>query len=1688
MVTRAARNRAQNNDSQFELFSFSPRGLEAAPAFIPAKVEPPETNHTTNGKEPSSLESLLPPSRTTVELKPPTEQIVPLPIEVITPTEPEPLRNPNNYRIADDDKLGAGSLTSKCYGNLSSLELLKCLESSGQQPNADQKRILVRYVGWGGIPQVFDSLNDEWKTEREQLEKLLTADELDSARATTLNAHYTSPLIIRAMYSALLRFGFERGRLLEPACGIGHFIGLMPDAMHSRSLITGIEIDSVTARIAKLLYPDADIRHQPFEESKLTTEFYDVAISNIPFGDYKPFNPRFKKWNFVIHDYFFAATLDKVRPGGLILFVTSRGTLDKVDGALREYVASQADLLGAIRLPNNAFKRNANTQVTTDIVLLRKRLPGEIPIGPAWKALAQITNSLGENITVNEYFAANPSMMLGEMRLEGRMYQRGEPTLVNDGGNLEAQLSAAILRLPDKVFCPVHNGPALVFPPSSLPTPDDVKPNAFTLVNGQIAVRDGDALRFPNDLPANTVRRIRGLVRVRDAVRRCLRAQVDDADESDIVLSQEQLNQTYDSFVSKFGPVSDHANTVAFRSDPDLPLLLSLERYNEETGKATKAAIFRERTVRRDPPSPEIHTPQDALLVTLNARGAVDLNHLASLLHRPASEFLPELKGSIFLNPQTSRWETEDDYLSGNVREKLAVAEAAATVDEQVEGNIAALKAVQPIDLSASEIDARLGSTWVSTEDIQKFADELLGEQGVRVSHAPQIGTWLVRGPWSAVNSVANTTEWGTERRSGLELLEDALNLRSPTVYDYDARQERDVVNVPATEAARDKQEKIKERFKQWIWRDDERCERLVRKYNDEFNTIRLRTFNGDHLTLPGASSVVVLRPHQKASVWRILQTHNCLLAHVVGAGKTYTMAAAAMELKRLGLARKPLFAVPNHMLGQFSSELLTLYPNANILVATKEDFEKTRRQTLMSRIATGNWDAVIVTHSGFEKIPISHTAQEEFFKEQLRELTLAVEEQRQQNDSRMVKTLERAKKKLETALKELMNTERKDDTLTFEELGVDRLFVDEAHYFKNLFYVSKMTRIAGLPQTASQRALDMFLKVCHVQRLNKGGGVVFATGTPIANSVAEMFTMQRYLQMTALRALHIDHFDSWAATFGEPVTAMELSPDGSGYRLHTRFARFINVPELMQQFRQVADIQTQAMLKLPIPDVQNGKPTIVSSPCSPELKDIVQSLVERAEKLRSGGIDPREDNMLVITSDGRKAALDLRLYDPALPDYPESKVNRAVAEIESIWRNTMVARSAQLVFCDLSTPTNGKGFSVYEDIRDKLIALGVPADEMAFIQDFDSDTAKVSLFRDVRAGKVRILFGSTQKMGAGTNVQERLIALHHLDAPWRPADVEQREGRILRQGNSNPEIKILRYVTESSFDAYMWQTLETKAKFISQVMTGESDLRRIEDVDGSALTYAEVKAIASGNPLVIEKAAVDSEVSRLTRLQNQHHETQFKLRLRVRHLNEELPRLERRLEAVRQDITVRHDSRGDNFTITIDGQTIRDRGIAGELINRHAAKIRNATAEVPVGNFAGFQLFVANAFMRGAEVVFKGAAHHNAKVNDTALGTTRSLEYAVQNLDDVARSLERDIAETKKRITDLGVQSNQPFEHADKLGSLLKRQQEITDALDLTKNQASSQCDAEESEEVSQPSENGAAALREVGFPEYDY
>ncbi len=1564
-----------------------------------------------------------------------------------------------NYRIRAEDRLGEGSLKQKCLDNFVAIELVNRFDAEGRAATDDEKRILVKYVGWGGMPQVFaQHPGTDWDVERAELKSLLTDSQYETARASTLNAHYTSATVVSGIYEAVERLGFRHGRVLEPALGIGHFFGLMPEEIRARSRLTGIEVDPLTARIALKLYPDADIRAQGFEAASLADGSFDLAISNVPFGDYKLHDPYFNDQNFLIHDYFFAKAIEKVRADGLVVFITSKGTLDKVGGGLRDYLHERADLIGAIRLPNTAFKQNANTEVTTDIVFLRKRVEGERPNGPAWLNLAEHVNRNGISFRINEYFATNPHMMLGHMANAGTMYRSNEPALVPDGRDLAEALREAITSLPQGIYraAPIATKQEAAAA-AAIIAPDDLKENAFALHDGMVAIRTGATLTPVANLPDETARRIRGLIKVRGAVREVLRTQLADSADEEIVEGRRQLNSIYDHFVSRFGAINESANRRAFRGDPDLPLLCSLEDYDNDTKRAAKAAIFRERTIQQAQRPRAAESAHDALVLSLNEIGQVDLPHMEALLSRSPDEFLPELKGLIYRNPETEQWETDDQYLSGNVRDKLRIARGVAAVDPSYNENVIALESVQPEDLTASEIDARLGAVWIPAADVEMFATSLLDAEGVTVSHAAALGTWFVRGDFNARGTVANTAEWGTTRYSALELIQDALNLKTPTVFDRDRKNNTVVINAQETEAARDKLEKLKERFKTWIWEDDERRERLCRKYNDDFNSVRLRVFNGSHLTLPSSSQQIALHAHQKNAVWRIVQSDNTLLAHVVGAGKTYTMVAAGIELKRLGLATKPMFVVPNHMLAQFSSELLTLYPTANILVAGKDDFEASRRARLFSRIATGTWDAVIVTHSSFEKIPVSLDTRRDFIARQIDEIETAIREERADRGTRLVKELERVKKRLTAKLEGLSAEQKKDNTLTFEELGIDRLFIDEAHKFKNLFYVTKMTRVAGLPQTASERAFDLFLKVQHIQERNKGAGVVFATGTPISNTMAEMFTMQRYLQMNTLRRNSLQHFDSWAGTFGEAVTSMELSPDGSGYRLQSRFARFVNVPELMQQFRQVADVQTAEMLKLPVPKLDQGRPITVSAPSTPELKRFVDQLVKRTEKIKSGRVDPRDDNMLKITTEGRKAALDMRLALPHVRDNPDSKTNHAVEKIHQIWRDSAPNKGAQLVFCDLSTPQPGsRWFSVYDDVRSKLIARGIPANEIAFMQDASDDASKASLFHSVREGRVRVLLGSTAKMGEGTNVQKRLIALHHLDAPWRPADIEQREGRIIRQGNQNEYVKIFRYVTEGSFDAYMWQTLETKCRFITQVMTGDATVRRAEDVDSAALTYAEVKAIASGNPLVIEKASIDVEVMRLTRLKKQHAESLYQMRYRIRRLNDNAAILEREIANMREDLRTRTSTRGDNFSMTVKDEAFTDRVKAGRALVFLAAVIKPFESTKAIGNIGGFAISVER-FDERTTLMIHGKHSYRANVSDSPAGTIASLEHALDSFEDRLRERETDLAKSQRHAADLAKQLEQPFEHEEKLAAATIRQQEIVTALDITKNQAAS-------------------------------
>lgn len=1568
-----------------------------------------------------------------------------------------------DYRIGPEDDLGGGSLKDKCRANFDAIELVQRLQTERRPATSEEQSVLVRYVGWGGIPQVFATHEDaNWQPERERLRELLAPEEIRAAQASTLNAHYTSPTVISAIYDGVRRLGFTGGRVLEPALGIGHFFGLMPDEMRANSTLAGVELDPTSASIARALYPQAQISQQGFEQTNFPDGRFDLAISNVPFGNYSVFDPDFNRHHFLIHDYFFAKALDKVRPGGLVAFVTSMGTMDKTDGRLREYIDERAEFLGAIRLPNTAFKRNANTEVTTDIIFLRRLEIGEQPSGYLWRELAEHANPGGEKFQINQYFVRHPEMMCGTMAAEGTMYRDGEPALIPDDRDLADALQHAVGQLPQGVFRALNVDRTMRHDePDVIPAPHGTKEGAYVLHDGQIARCRKAKLGLVKNLSGEASRRIRGLIEIREALRETIRTQLEELGEPAILAARQQLNLRYDRFASRFGPINGVSNRRAFHDDPDFPLLRSLEDYRHDTKRATKTAIFRERTIHSAAPVRHAESPKDALVVTLNERGAVDLSHMAELLQRPEDDFLPELKGLLYLNPASGSWETEDQYLFGEVRDKLATARQATLGDPRFQENVTALEAVQPEDLRPSEIEARLGAAWIPAGDVSAFASVLLNGEQVEISHAPAVGTWFVRASDRAKASVANTDEWGTNRYSALDLIQDSLNLKTPTVYDRDEKG-NPFVNANETEAARERQGKIKERFASWVWEDDQRRERLARRYNDAFNSIRLHAFNGDHLTLPGSSNRITLRPHQKAAVWRVIQSKNTLLAHAVGAGKTFTMVAAGIEMKRLGLAKKPMFVVPNHMLDQFATELLALYPNANILAAGKDDFAKDRRAELFSRIATGNWDAVIVTHSSFEKIPLDADTRKAFIEDQIEEIKDAIREQKSdKSGTRLVKELERVQKRLEVKLEILSASDKKDTTLTFEQLGVDRLFVDEAHKFKNLFYVTKMTRVAGLPQTASERAFDLFLKVQHVQARNDGGGVVFATGTPISNTMAEMFTMQRYLQMNSLRRNGLQHFDSWAGTFGETVTAMELSPDGAGYRLNHRFARFVNVPELMLEFRRTADVQTADMLKLPIPKLETGKAITVSAPCSPALKGFVAHLVERAAKLKGSRVDPRQDNMLKITSEGRLAALDMRLVTGSSGDHPDSKVNLSVERIHRIWQDSTPNKGTQLVFCDLSTPQKGKrgGWSVYHDIREKLVARGIPDDEIAFIQNYDTDTAKGSLFKSVRDGRVRILLGSTLKMGEGTNVQARLIALHHLDAPWRPSDIEQREGRILRQGNTNEYVSVFRYVTEGSFDAYMWQTLETKARFISQVMIGDATMRKAEDVDSTALSYAEVKAIASGNPMVLEKAQVDAEVIRLSRLKRQHMDSVYSIRSRIRGIDDQIKRTFRFIEKLEQDIAARKPTRGDLFSMTIGKKSFTDRIEAGRKLVFIGAALKTYEETKEIGTVAGFGISMRNLGAR-VELRIHGKNDYEATVSDSPQGTIASIEHALGSLEKYLEEAREKPPQFEKQREQLDSHGGQAFEHEEKLAASLSRQREIIEALDITKNQAVAQVD----------------------------
>ena len=1422
--------------------------------------------------------------------------------------EPVPVQPVSNERIdfrITDDHLGEGGAKTKFQRNVAAIRTLKQIESDYRLATPKEQEILSQYVGWGGLPDAFDETKSQWSEEYAELRELLTPEEYRSARASTLNAHYTSPVVIRAMYQAIESMGFRTGNILEPSCGIGNFFGMLPERM-SGSKLYGVELDDLTGRIARQLYQKANIQIDGFEDSVFPDSFFDVAIGNVPFGDYSVADKRYDKNHFLIHDYFFAKALDKVRPGGVVAFVTSSGTMDKANPSVRKYLSQRAELLGAIRLPNNAFRANAGTDVVADILFLQKR-DHPIEVDEDWLHVGK--SELG--YPINEYFLKNPDMILGELTEESTRFGMGQTVNPIEGADLGEQLKDAMANIHGEIVAYEQEDMLEGTAKATLPADPNVRNFSFTIVDGEIYFRE-NSIMSKIEVSLTAQNRIRGMIAIRNCVHKLMDRQLDDFSDAAIADAQRELNTLYDAYTAKYGLLNSRGNSMAFSDDSSYPLLCSLEVLDENGKLERKADMFTKRTIRPRTEITHVDTAAEALTVSLSEKAKPDLAYMAQLTGKTEDELETELTGLVFRDIGTGNPSfyspdffdlkqfplvTADEYLSGNVRSKLATNRAvqeklrAAGKDELADAlsvSIAALEKVQPKDLTASEISVRLGATWIPEEDVKAFVFELLqpgwrGERYIQVRYSDISGEWRIEGKNSDSYNVAANVTYGTKRVNAYDIIEDSLNLKDVRIYDTiqdEEGRDKRVLNMKETILAQQKQTQIQEVFRDWLWKDPERRERLTTMYNERFNSSRPREFDGSHLVFPGMNPEIDLRPHQVNAIARVLYGGNTLLAHVVGAGKTFEMTAAAMESKRLGLCHKSLIVVPNHLTEQWASEFLQLYPSANILVATKKDFEKQNRRRFCSRIATGDYDAVIIGHSQFEKIPLSLDRQIRMIEEQIEEITAGIEALEAEDGSyNSVKQMEKTKRGLEAKLQRLNDRERKDDVVTFEELGVDRLFIDEAHNYKNLYLYTKMRNVAGIAQTEAQKSSDLYMKCRYLDEITDSHGVVFATGTPISNSMTEMYTMQRYLQYDRLRDMHLQHFDAWASTFGETVTAIELAPEGTGYRAKTRFARFFNLPELITMFKDVADVQTADMLSLPVPEAEYHNQVMKPSDFQ---KEMVASFAERAEKVRNGSVTPSEDNMLKITNDGRKLALDQRLNDPMLPDDDRSKVNACLENVYRIWEESAEERSAQLVFCDLSTPHNDGSFNVYDDLRQKLIERGVPESEIAFIHEANTEARKAELFANVRAGKVRILLGSTAKMGAGTNVQKRLIALHHLDIPWRPSDIEQREGRILRQGNDNPKVEIFRYVTENTFDSYMWQTVENKQRFIGQIMTSKSPARSCEDVDETALNYAEVKALATGNPHIKEKMDLEVQVAKLKLLKSNYLSTRYSMEDRL--------------------------------------------------------------------------------------------------------------------------------------------------------------------------------------------------------------
>ena len=1586
-----------------------------------------------------------------------------LPPEEKTEAPAVPVTDRHNFRITDD-AIGVGGAKEKFRNNMAAINLLHELEIENRLATPEEQEVLSRYVGWGGLSMAFDEHNAAWAEEFKELYASLSPEEYRAAMESTLTAFYTPPVVIKAMYDALDRLGFSQGNILEPSCGTGNFFGLLPESMQN-SKLHGVEIDSLTGRIAKQLYQKANIAIEGFEKTNLPDDHFDVVLGNVPFGEIRVNDSRYNAQKFLIHDYFFAKALDKVRAGGVVMFITSKGTMDKASPEVRKYIAQRAELLGAIRLPDNTFKANAGTEVTSDILILQKR-DRVMDIEPDWVHLGTDENG----VTMNRYFVEHPEMVLGEIKMESTRFGTFEPVCkARKDIPLSELLSNAVQRINGEIP-ELDNGVDEISDEQELSVPADpnVRNFSFTLVDGRVYFRENDRMH-PASVSMTAENRIKGLIQIRDCVRKLIDYQTEDYPEEMICTEQENLNRLYDAYTAKYGLINSRGNYLAFASDESYFLLCSLEVLDDEGNFKRKADMFTKRTIKPHREITSVETASEALALSIGEKARVDLPYMEQLTGKTQAELVRDLQGVIFKvpNSETVSYVVADEYLSGNVRNKLTVAELAAKNDPELAVNVEALKKVIPKDLSAAEISVRLGATWIPQEDIQRFVMELLTPSSyaagrLKVRYTPINGDWFIENKSSDMGNVKADSTYGTKRASAYRIIEDTLNLRDTRIFDYvydEHGNKKAVFNAKETTAAQAKQEVIKQAFQDWIWKDPERRNRLVRYYNDTFNSVRPREYDGSHITFGGISPEITLRPHQVNAIAHILYGGNTLLAHKVGAGKTFEMVAAAQESKRLGLCQKSMFVVPNHLVGQWASEYLRLYPSANILVTTKQDFETGNRKKFCGRIATGDYDAVIIGHSQFEKIPMSIERQREQLEKQLDDIERGIDDvQASKGEQFTVKQLMKTRKAIKTKLEKLNDTKRKDTVIDFEQLGVDRLFIDESHFYKNLYLYTKMRNVGGIAQTEAQKSSDLFMKCRYLDEITGNRGTVFATGTPVSNSMVELYSVQRYLQYDTLAQNGLQHFDSWASTFGETVTALELAPEGTNYRAKTRFAKFYNLPELMQMFREVADIQTADMLKLPVPKVNyhniKTKPSEIQT-------EMVASLAKRAEKVRARLVEPNIDNMLKITNDGRKLALDQRMIDPMLPDDPDSKVNACVDNVYRIWEEHADTKATQLVFCDLSTPKNDGTFNVYDDMREKLIARGIPAEQIRFIHEATTDAQKKELFGKVRSGEVRVLFGSTPKMGAGTNVQDRLIAIHNLDCPWRPSDLEQRQGRIERQGNMFPEVEVYRYVTEQTFDAYLYQLVESKQKFISQIMTSKSPVRSAEDVDEVALSFAEVKMLATGDVRFKEKMDLDIQVSKLRVLKQSYLSEHYDLEDRVlKYYPQTIKEYEERIAGYENDAALaeQHKPQGeDKFCpMTLKGMTYTEKADAGEMLLA-ICKDYPMSAPTEIGSYRGFRMEIYYDTVNAHYCMnLCGKAKHKVDLGSDALGNLTRIENELSKLPARLEAAKTKKAETIAQLETAKEEIKKPFAFEDELKEKTERLNALNIELNLNEKDTS--------------------------------